>query len=97
MKSKEACNFLNLLDPKSPLGLVTQNFKKLSQGLIHPCPYLVGHYELKNVSTSTKDYFVVRRGQYKMSVFIRDPKIDPEGCNMTFHYTFFVRGGDLLV
>jgi hypothetical protein len=96
IKNTEACGLLNLLDPKSPIGLITQNFKKLSRDLIHPCPYLVGHFELKNVSTSTKDYFVLRKGQYKLSVFARDPEIDPDGFNLTMFYTFIVRGGELL-
>jgi hypothetical protein len=90
-KDIEVCSFLNLLDPKSPLGWLTGHMQNLTHGLIHSCPYLPGLIELKNFTTAIRDYPMMKNGDFKTSAFLRDD-IDPNGVNVTWFFSVMIRG-----
>jgi hypothetical protein len=90
----EVCNFLQFMDPKSPLGWIANHLNEMTGGnLIHPCPYLPGHYSYGNISTDIKDYPFMNKGTYKSDIFARNDE-DPNGVNATMVYTLMIRGGD---
>jgi hypothetical protein len=90
----EVCNFLQFMDPKSPLGWIANHLNFLAGGnMVHPCPYLPGHYSVQNVSTDIKDYPFVGKGTYKIDVFVRNDE-DPDGVNATVTVSLIMRGGD---
>jgi hypothetical protein len=90
----EICNFLQFMDPKSPLGFIADHVNTLTGGdFVHPCPYLPGHYAHGNISTDIKEYPFMSKGTYKYEIFGRTDE-DPDGVNASAVLSIIIRGGD---
>jgi hypothetical protein len=93
IKRLQICKLLGIADPNKGIAWIYHHMANLTNGvLLHPCPYVPGHFAIKNFTTSIENYPFMSRGDYKLTVFARDDVVDPVGFNITLFYTLKIRG-----
>lgn len=93
-KHADACEVMASSPPGSPYNIIYNYLNNKTNGVVHKCPFLAGHFHILNYTGSMYHFGkFMPRGDYKLLMKIYDD-IDPEGAKVTIFWTLRVRTGD---